>query len=46
MNVHMLLEEFTVNLDDLIVGDVDIETTSDYSLKSIYGQRPFVYGRV
>ena len=46
MNVHMLLEEFTVNLDDLIVGDVDIKTTSDYSLKSIYGQRPFVYGRV
>ena len=46
MNVHVLLQELTVKLVDLITDAVVIPTQENYSLKSVYGQRPFVYGRV
>lgn len=46
MNVHVLLTEFSVNLETLLTDKVVIATQENYSLKSIYGQRPFVYGRV
>ncbi len=46
MNVHWLLHEIQVELNDLITDKIVIKTQENYSLKSIYGQRPFVYGRL
>jgi len=46
MNVHVLIQEININIQDLITDKIVIQTQDNYSLKSIYGQRPFVYGRV
>jgi len=46
MNVHLLIETFEVALSDLIVDEVVFETKENYTLKSLFCSRPFMYGRV
>ena len=46
MNVHVLITTFEVQLSDLIVDNVILDTEENYTLKSIFCSRPFMYGRV
>ena len=46
MNPHILFETVVVNLAELSQAPITKKVSNDCEFKSLYGQRPFVYGRV